>query len=266
MAGDASKFFISSTVRVDRREYREEFEPSVFLKYYYHANRQSDIAQYLKFRLQCYHESFLTQPSGIKVLDYGAGPVIASTISASTKASEIVLADYCQENLDLLNKWLNCKPDMFNWSPYFSYVVQELEEKQQSLVQVREGLVRQLVKAVVHCNITQDPPIAPDYNGFYDVVMCSLVVEGVSATPDEYCSNIAQLGKLVKPGGYIFYHGVENTNGYYTVGFKSFPNLQVSDELTVSAFTKAGFEDITLKHNPHKYPGVTFRFVVAKRN
>ena len=140
-------------------------------------------------KLQCLHESFLNTQAGVKVLDYGAGPVIASTISAATKASEIILADYIEHNCFSLRQWLNCDPQAFDWSPYISYVVETLEEKNDLDGKVRQQQVRGLVKAVVHCDITQDPPIEEGHNQLYDVVMCSLVVEGASSTEDDYCSN-----------------------------------------------------------------------------
>ena len=81
-------------------------------------------------------------------------------------------------------------------------------------------MAKKLSRAVVHCDITNDPPIERGYEQPYDVVMCTLVMEGASTNCDEYCAHIAQLGKVVKPGGKVFYHGVENKVGYYTIGKK----------------------------------------------
>ena len=50
------------------------------------------------------------------------------------------------------------------------------------------------MKGIVHCDITQDPPIEPGYEGSYDIVVCSLVMEGASDTDEEYYANIARLG------------------------------------------------------------------------
>ena len=44
---------------------------------------------HLQHTFRCYHEAFQNLPSDVKVLDYGAGPVVISTISAATKASQI---------------------------------------------------------------------------------------------------------------------------------------------------------------------------------
>ena len=71
----------------------------------------------LKHTLRCYHEAFQTIPHGVTVLDYGAGPVIMSTISAATKASEIVLSDYTDSNRIALRQWLDGERAAFDWSP-----------------------------------------------------------------------------------------------------------------------------------------------------
>ena len=205
-------------------------------------------------------------PDGVRVLDYGAGPVIVFAISAATKASEIVLADYTEENLGFLRQWLGNDPDAFDWSPYFQYIVQELEGKEEKEVKERQDQVRKLVKAVVHCDITRDPPIEKGYDGLYDVVMCSLVMEGASSTTDEYCSNVARLARLVKPGGSIFYYGVENKTGFYSIGDRNFQNVHVPEELALKAFREAGFDNITLKLGQDATdPNIAFRFISGTR-
>ena len=67
----------------------------------------------------------------------------------------------------------------------------------------RQALVRKLVKAVVHCDIAQEPPIEPGYDKVYDVVISSVVVESAARNLDEYVIYLSRLGGLVKPGGML---------------------------------------------------------------
>ena len=185
-----------------------------------------------------------------------------SAISAATKASEIVFADYTKK---FLRKWLDGEPDAFDWSPYFSHVVVNLEGKEEEEARKIEGQVRKLVRATVHCDINQDPPIERGFDDLYDVVMVSLVLEGTARSQEGYCSSLSRLARLVKPGGAIFYYGVENKFCYYTVGDRSFPAVYVDDQLTMSAFVDAGFGDVTLTKAPKFDPVVSFRFVKGTR-
>ena len=154
----------------------------------------------------------------LKVLDYGCGPAIINVMSAARKASEIILAEYTEQSRKYLHQWLNGDETVFDWSTHSKFVVQELEGKSEKEVKERQDLVRKLVKAVVHCDITQEPPIEPGYDNVYDVVICSLVFEGTAHDSKEYAAYIARVGNLVKNGGTFLIYGVENPFGYYMVG------------------------------------------------
>ena len=136
-----------------------------------------------------------------------------TAIPAASKSSEIVLCEYTERNRNALRQWLSGDSEAFDWSPHFSYVVRDLEGKSEQEVRERQEKVRKLVKAVVHCDITQDPPIDPDYNQCYDVLSLSLVIEGVANNLDEFRSLLGKVCKLIKPGGMMFYYGVENKLG-----------------------------------------------------
>ena len=259
-----SKFYDPNAVIVSRDDYEEEFKPSVFLNYY-KASCSSDISPFVKHRLQCLHESFQTIPNDVKVLDYGAGPIILSAISAATKASEIVLADYTNNNLKYVRQWLNSEPGAFDWSTHFNYIVQELEGEGEREARERQDHVRRLVKAVVHCDITQNPPIERGFDHPYDVVICCLVLEGTARTQEEYFLGMSRLATLIKPGGSLFYYGAEDNKGYYTVGDRNFPTLQVSEELALKAFAAAGFGNVVVSHPPQVDATKSFRFIRGTR-
>ena len=217
-----------------------EFSPSSFLENYYSKRGASYGHDRSCHALRCYHEAFKELPNGLRVLDYGAGPSILPTISASTKATEIILSDYADQNCKVLQQWLEGDPGAFDWSTYFKFVVQELEGKSEKEVKERQDLVRKLVKAVVHCDITQEPPIDPGYDKVYDVVVSSKVVESVARNLDEYVIYLSRLGGLVKPGGMLMMYTIENKTGIYNVGGINFRNLPVPVEFTVSTLKKAG--------------------------
>ena len=221
-------------------DYLDKFDPYVFLRQ--HCGSVSG-SQHI---LRCCHDAFQSLPSNITVLDYGSGPSIRVAISAAAKASEIVLSDYSPSNRQALRDWLDNKPDYeFDWDPYFSHVVRELEGKGEGEVAKRQEDVRKLVKAVAHCDLTQDPPIEERYNKLYDVVASSFVVEGIATNYEEYCSLIARMAKLVKPGGCFILYGVEN-NEKYTVGNYTFKDFPVTSSMAIDAIKGCGIADIKL--------------------
>ena len=115
---------------ISRSDYEEAFDTSLFRKYYeWNVNSNPAGVRRIQHPLRCYHEAFQSLPSSsnLKVLDYGSGPVIVATISAATKASEIVLSDYLDKNRKALQQWLDGDCAAFDWSPHFRFVVRDLE-------------------------------------------------------------------------------------------------------------------------------------------
>ena len=201
-----------------RKVTRNEFQSTAYLNYYY-----KDFSPFVKHRVQCLHESFQTVPCGVKVLDYGSGPVMLCTISAAAKASEIVFADYTENNRKCLRQWLNSEPDAFDWSPQFNYVVQDLEGKGEKEAREREDQVKKIVF-------------------------------------------LKHLGTLIKPGGSIFYYGVEGDEAiHYTVGDRNFPSVCVSQEKALRAFENAGFGNITIDPTPKFDQDYSFMFISGTR-
>lgn len=248
------------------RPHYTDFSPTAFLKCHYSSDGVSYCLDRMYHTLRCYHEVFKTLPSGLKVLDYGTGPVFISTISASTKASEIILSDYVDKNCEALQQWLVGDMAEFDWLPSFNYVVQQLEGQSEKEAKERQELVRKLVKAVVHCDITKDPPIEPAYDQLYDVVISSLVLESVAKSHDEYVTYLHRLGKLVKPGGVLMMYTIESKTGFYVVGDIKFQDLHVSAEFIKSILMKGGFIDVTVDRFFPGVPNKIFSFLKCKRS
>ena len=225
-------------------DYHRKFQVSEYFNRYY-----AKPAGPLYTSLRLYHEVFQSLPAGLRVLDYGSGPTIRTTISAATKASEIVLSDYTEDCRKVLRQWLEKHPDAFDWSPYFSHVVKDLEGKDEKEVEERQEDVRRLVKAVVHCDLTQDPPIERGYDQQYDVVMSSLCIDVVARTREEYSQGMNKLSKLVKPGGTLLILGTEirGEDGFYVVGEEKFRAFGVASDFAAKAMTNAGFSVLTLE-------------------
>ena len=227
-------------------DFHDKFDPQIYLKQNLTMSRRR-----VPHFLRCYHDVFQSLPQCIKVLDYGSGPSILATISAASKASEIVLSDYTERNRDAINQWLKKDAEAIDWSPHFSYVVEKLEKKSKQEASERQEQVRRVVKAVVHCDIHQSPPIESDYNSQYDVVICSLVLEGTSSTRSEYKDDMAKLAALVKPGGLFLLYGIDRQgeNGFYDVGDYRFKDISITAEYAMEAMRDAGCSDVIIDRN-----------------
>ena len=228
-----------------------EVDPITYLEMCF---TQNDANKSLKeFALKNVHNYFAQKHSTsermpLKVLDYGCGPVIAFDISAAKGEAEIVLAEYGEKCRQALQDWLNRHPSAWDWTPYIEHVVCDLEKKDKSEVIQREENLRKVIKAVVPCDITQDPPIAQGYEGPYDVVMSILCIENGCLTKDEYKAAVRRIASLTKKGGnFLLYSSVRNrgehdeTPGYYHVGKEKHIQVALPLQFVMTTLKESGF-------------------------
>ena len=81
---------------MEDQNFQESFDPKAYYQDYY-----TEVSPKRKQTLKVLHElysSYGPSPSGLKVLDYGCGPVVVYGISAALQDSEIVMADYVEKN------------------------------------------------------------------------------------------------------------------------------------------------------------------------
>ena len=233
----------------------DEFDPWAFLNYYEEVN------VWHRHSLSVLHEfykSYGSPPIDLKILEFGAGPVISYEISAALCASEIVLSEYTEKNRKLLQMWLDRDPKAPNWNPFFEYVVQELEGNSKEEAAMRQEELRRAVKAVIPCDITKDAPIDPAYNGPYDVVLSSLCLDTASTSLEEFAGAVRKLAKYIKPGGKLLLQTVSGSADtvFYMVGKEKFFGLSINEDILTTTLKKIGFCDITIRSFSRDPPGL----------
>ena len=202
--------------------------------------------------LRCCHEALASLPHGLSVLDYGTGPSLQETFLLAGKASEIVLSDYSAANRKTLQSWLDGEPDAFEWRPIFQRTMSELEGGRSREGDVTERIekIRHVVKAVVRCDITQDPPIERGYDVQYDVINSYFCLCVATKTHEEYREGIAKLAKLVKPGGVLMiYESAHETChlATYRICNRELRYVAVTNDFLLRAFRDAGFSQVTVR-------------------
>lgn len=155
--------------------------------------------------LRCYHKFFtrLETTTDLKILDIGSGPTIAFQISAAQHSCEITLSDISDSFRSAVQKWVDGDPSAQDWMTYFKYVVMELEGKGEKEAKERETQLRKVIKAVVACDITKDPPLPAECMQRYDIVTSTLCLEHACESSDAYRAAIERIYNLLKPGGRI---------------------------------------------------------------
>ena len=228
-------------------DYRDKFNPQDYLQAYYSV---ANLGPFNLFKLNALHKFYQSYPSTakLKILDIGSGPSIAQTISAAPCAAEIVLSEYAETNRSALLQWLNNDPNAFDWAHVFKHVVVDLEAKTEEEVPIRAELVRKVVKAVVPCDVNQDPPIPTECMNQYDIVTEFLCLTAACATREDYKAALVRLHALLKSGGKIVLYTVqckdEPTQVSYPVGPHNFFDLRIPEDFIIKSLEQAGFCDV----------------------
>ena len=240
----------------------QEADATTYLQVYYAP--QSFYKEMRDFALMNVHKFFTqkylaSKDVPLKVLDYGCGPALAYDISPAGANTEIVLAEYGEKCRSALQDWLDHSPSAWDWTQCIKYVVCELEGKHENEVQKREESLRKAIKAIVPCDITQDPPIANGYEGPYDVVMSLLCLESACRTRGDYTTAVKRLATMVKVGGnLLLYTTVRNRNdhddtpGYYTIGERRYIDVALPLKFVLATLKDSGFTVVEANEIPEK--------------
>ena len=234
----------STTKSLFGEDYHSKFDTQVYLQKY--ADSPDPIRLFPLKHLHEFYQSYKSTERKLKILDIGTGPVISYAISAAPYASEIVLSEYTEANRKELLQWVQNDPKAHDWTPFLKTVVVDLEGKSEEEVPVRAELIRKVIKAVVPCDVTCDPPIPMQYVDRYDVVTSFLCLMSACTTREDYMAALVRLCALLKPGGKIVLYTAERKESYssnssYSVGSQKFFDLQLSREFIYKSLERAGF-------------------------
>lgn len=201
-------------------KFQETFDPAKNLEKTFKSPGECPVS---RFALDNLHNFFSTkhfsQHSGkaLKILDYRCGPVVANVISAvglTDLKVQCTLAEFTETSRKAMQQWLDGEPAAWDWTPYFKYIVQTLEGKKEHDALKREESLQKAIEKIVPCDITQDLPIATDFQGPYDIIMSMLCIENGCLTRDDYRAVIRKIAHLIKTGGtLLLYSTVRNKEG-----------------------------------------------------
>ncbi len=230
------------TAYLDQDKYVDEFDPKGYLN--------SEFCDPVTFTEELKHlvEFYsVFRDNQLAVLDYAGGPSLLHVIPAISKASKIVLADYLQGNRDEVEKWRDCKPDTFDWKPAIEHcLILEGQTPQKAIVHQREALLREKLQAVVYCDLTADKIIEEGYEGPYDVINCTGLLDAICKTKQQFRDSIKKLGAMLKKGGHLVIN-TDDTEQYSVASTTFNTPLYIEDEDLEEAYAEAGFNIICLE-------------------
>ncbi|XP_048258298.1 phenylethanolamine N-methyltransferase-like [Haliotis rufescens] len=219
-------------------DYKQHFSPLLYLQSFYSGIEGNPMQDFLTTKMQFWHEVFVDgKIKGRRLLDIGTGPSVHSVISASPHCDEIYLTDFTPKNRAALKQWL--QGDLqHSFESFFRFVVNS-EGKGESWDE-RENQLRGKVSGILHIDLRQADPLAPNIMPTFDVITSSLCLEAAAEDITEYENMAGRVAALLKEDGHVILYGNIGEK-LYTVGDHSFPLIRVKEDQVKSVWVKCGF-------------------------
>ena len=233
--------------------HNKTFDPSTYTESYLSLSDRAEpfAKDLLLFRLQQLHQFYITTGpmlSGCRILEYGGGPGhIYPLISAAPFASEIVFAEYAEQNRKVAEQWKSYTSETPEMTALLEHVVRMLENNTaKNAVQERAMKLRSLISQILPCDINQEVALR-DCTLPFDIVSTHLCLTAATSSVEQYVLNLRKLARLLRPGGMIVM--TEPIGGtFYLVGSQRLPDLYVSStEVVRESLLQAGFTDVSIK-------------------
>lgn len=203
------------------------------------------------WNILCYHRFYQTfqkewNNSNAVLLELGGGPCIYDLISAAPYVAEIYHSDYLKSCCDEVLLWRNEGRNAYDWSPYFRYIVNILEDESGPRAVVeREMKLRRILKSSFTCNVNQSP-IVPDFSKFPNIICTNFCLETSLPSKDKFNAVLKEIFEMLEPKGFlVMLLSLECT--WYTVNGTKFACVYLNIKDIEDALKRVGFVIRTLE-------------------
>ncbi|KAM7313214.1 indolethylamine N-methyltransferase-like [Ixodes scapularis] len=245
-----------------RDAYKERFLPRQYLDELVFGKYSSSQIE----RLHNFFQSDLIQ--GETLLDVGSGPVVFSSLIASSKFKHIVLSDLVEGNRLELNKWINDEEGAIDWSHAAEQIaaVEGKSDIKKGALEIIER-TRSAIRKVVPCDVLEPGVLPMEHRETFDVVISNGCLDAAAADHESFRRVICNVAPLVKPGGLLVIIGAGGIKSY-PVGTFNFPHANLTEDVLKEAVTDAGFQ--IERYRPKQLPSLVgnsevFIFILAAR-
>lgn len=227
---------------LDQLKYITEWNPKAYLA--------SIFCDPIKFNAELkqtvdFYSSFSND--SLTVLDYSGGPSLLRMLIAAPKASKIIFSDFLKQNREEVKIWLNDDFGAFDWKPAIKHCL-NLEGGADDAVNIykRESMLREKINAVIPCDFTSDNFIEGGYEGPYDVVSCTGVLDAICQTKEQFIECIKKLSTLVRVGGYLIIT-TDDSESYNVSETEFVTPFYLTDDEIQEIFLAAGISEVSFK-------------------
>ncbi|CAI2349550.1 unnamed protein product [Caenorhabditis sp. 36 PRJEB53466] len=229
-------------------DYVKKFDPEAYLQFYFSKDAIEDGTRVSLFALPVFAHIMLQtmRPSEREtLLDIGAGPTVYSALCFRDVAKTVHLSDYVERNLDVLRKWIRHE-ETIDWVPTIK-VIKRTEGgpvPTQDVCRDVEEKARGLVKCGgVHFADIHQTDVVPEMSGKHvDILVSIFTLESACHTYEEYCKCVANMMRLLRPGGRFVIGSVLEDDAYNSGTQTIFHLLNLREKMVLDALAAVGLD------------------------
>jgi SAM-dependent methyltransferase len=222
-----------TTAQPKNDDYDYRFKPRDYLTYYFSTvdNTNETI---LKFFAQVAKTHEVT---ATKILDLGCGPSIDAAISFAPACAEIQMADYLEENLREIQRWVEKDPDAFNWEHFLQRSLRLESELSNHVIDIsdemvaeRAEIVRRKMTHFVTGDVRNQLPLGATATESYDILIISFCLEAVAKDLTEWQQLVRNVFTLLKRKGLLVWIMTAGKTDAYQVKDEIFPITRITQQ------------------------------------
>lgn len=230
--------------------YRTTWSPAEYLRQYYMTPSLTTDDQH---SLPMLGDWLRGGPRVERALEVGCGPVPYRAALLASHADEIHLADYLPGNLAEVRLWRDDRPGQHDWDGFLREAL-TLEGRAGTEAEMRDrkAELRKKITRLLACDLTRREPLG--VAATYDLVASFYCAEAISSSVADWGQYVANLARLVSPGGRMFVVAIRNARGY-RVFDTTFPAAPVDEDDWHRMLPTLGFDPARTEIDVVAVPG-----------
>ncbi|XP_069470317.1 nicotinamide N-methyltransferase-like [Ambystoma mexicanum] len=175
---------------------------------------------------------------GDLLIAYGISTGIHLLFAACNNFKEIIVVDFLDRNIQLIEKWLKNDPTTFSWKGAIEYLYENEEEREKWFE--REEKSRKIIKRAVKAEFTEKAMHPPPSLPQADCLFSPFFLNHLCPTKEAFATSVKNMSLLVKVGGHMLMHVFIGATFYMQGNFK-LPMLCIDEESVKKGVSKSGF-------------------------
>ncbi|XP_069473393.1 nicotinamide N-methyltransferase-like [Ambystoma mexicanum] len=188
---------------------------------------------------------------GDLLIAYGISTGTHLLFPACNNFKEIIVVDFLDRNIQLIEKWQKKDPKTFSWKRAIECLYENEEEREKWFE--REEKTRTIIKQVVRAEFTEEAMHAPPSLPQADCLFSPFFLNHLCPTKEAFATSVKNMSSMLKVGGHMLMHVFIGATFFMQGNFK-LPMFCIDEESVKKVVSKSGFVILETEMNKRVNP------------